>query len=248
MRFYVTEDYAQMSRRAASIIAAQVVAKPDCVLGLATGSSPVGAYQNLVKWNKEGILSFAEVRSVNLDEYIGLSPEHEQSYRYFMQDNLFNHIDIKPENTNVPNGLAADPDQAAVDYEKVIASMNGVDLQLLGMGHNGHIAFNEPCDEFIMDTHVVELTESTIKVNARFFASMDEVPRKAMTMGIRSIMKAKKILVVVAGADKAEAVYKSFAGPVNPQVPASILQLHADVTVVGDKAAMSKLIEAGLAK
>ena len=248
MRFYVTEDYAQMSRRAASIIAAQVVAKPDCVLGLATGSSPVGAYQNLVKWNKEGILSFAEVRSVNLDEYIGLSPEHEQSYRYFMQDNLFNHIDIKPENTNVPNGLAADPDQAAVDYEKVIASMNGVDLQLLGMGHNGHIAFNEPCDEFIMDTHVVELTESTIKANARFFASMDEVPRKAMTMGIRSIMKAKKILVVVAGADKAEAVYKSFAGPVNPQVPASILQLHADVTVVGDKAAMSKLIEAGLAK
>lgn len=248
MRFYVTEDYAQMSQRAASIIAAQVVSKPNCVLGLATGSSPVGAYQNLVKWNKEGILSFAEVRSVNLDEYIGLSPEHEQSYRFFMQDNLFNHIDIKPENTNVPNGLAADPEQAAADYEKVIASMNGVDLQLLGMGHNGHIAFNEPCDEFVMDTHVVELTESTIKANARFFASMDEVPRKAMTMGIRSIMKAKKILVVVAGADKAEAVYKSFAGPVTPQVPASILQLHADVTVVGDKAAMSKLMEAGLVK
>lgn len=248
MRFYVTEDYAQMSQRAASIIAAQVVSKPNCVLGLATGSSPVGAYQNLAKWNKEGILSFAEVRSVNLDEYIGLSPEHEQSYRFFMQDNLFNHIDIKPENTNVPNGLAADPEQAAADYEKVIASMNGVDLQLLGMGHNGHIAFNEPCDEFVMDTHVVELTESTIKANARFFASMDEVPRKAMTMGIRSIMKAKKILVVVAGADKAEAVYKSFAGPVTPQVPASILQLHADVTVVGDKAAMSKLMEAGLVK
>lgn len=248
MRFYVTEDYAQMSRRAASIIAAQVVSKPNCVLGLATGSSPVGAYQNLVQWNKDGILSFAEVRSVNLDEYIGLSPEHEQSYRYFMQDNLFNHVDIKPENTNVPNGLADDPEQAAADYEKVIDSMNGVDLQLLGMGHNGHIAFNEPCDEFIMDTHVVELTESTIKANARFFASMDEVPRQAMTMGIRSIMKAKKILVVVAGADKAEAVYKSFAGPVTPQVPASILQLHADVTVVGDKAAMSKLIEAGLIK
>lgn len=248
MRFYVTEDYAQMSRQAASIIAAQVVSKPNCVLGLATGSSPVGAYQNLVKWNKEGILSFAEVRSVNLDEYIGLSPEHDQSYRYFMQDNLFNHIDIKPENTNVPNGLASDPEQAAADYEKIIASMNGVDLQLLGMGHNGHIAFNEPCDEFIMDTHVVELTESTIQANARFFASADEVPRQAMTMGIRSIMKAKKILVVVAGADKAEAVYKSFAGPVTPQVPASILQLHADVTVVGDKAAMSKLIEAGLVK
>jgi glucosamine-6-phosphate deaminase len=248
MRFYVTEDYAQMSRRAASIIAAQVASKPDCVLGLATGSSPVGAYENLVKWNKDGIISFAEVHSVNLDEYIGLSPEHEQSYRFFMQDNLFNHVDIKPENTNVPNGLAADPEQAAADYEKIIASLGGVDLQLLGMGHNGHIAFNEPCDEFIMDTHVVELTESTIKANARFFASMDEVPRKAMTMGIRSIMKARKILVVVAGADKAEAVYKSFAGPVTPQVPASILQLHADVTVVGDKAAMSKLIEAGLVK
>ncbi len=245
MRFYVTEDYAQMSRRAASIIAAQVASKPDCVLGLATGSSPVGAYENLVKWNKDGIISFAEVRSVNLDEYIGLSPEHDQSYRYFMQSNLFDHVNIKPENTNVPNGLAADPEQAAVDYEKIIASMNGVDLQLLGLGHNGHIAFNEPCDEFIMDTHVVDLTESTIQANARFFASADEVPRQAMTMGIRSIMKAKKILVVVAGADKAEAVYKSFAGPVTPQVPASILQLHNDVTVVGDKAAMSKLIEAG---
>lgn len=248
MRFYVTEDYAQMSRRAASIIAAQVASKPDCVLGLATGSSPVGAYENLVKWNKDGIISFAEVRSVNLDEYIGLSPEHEQSYRYFMQDNLFNHVDIKPENTNVPNGLAGDPEQAAADYEKIIADLGGVDLQLLGMGHNGHIAFNEPCDEFIMDTHVVELTESTIKANARFFASMDEVPRKAMTMGIRSIMKARKILVVVAGADKADAVYKSFAGPVTPQVPASILQMHADVTVVGDQAAMSKLIAAGLVK
>lgn len=248
MRFYVTEDYAQMSRRAASIIAAQVASKPDCVLGLATGSSPVGAYKNLVEWNKDGIISFAEVHSVNLDEYIGLSPEHEQSYRYFMQDNLFDHVDIKPENTNVPNGLADDPEQAAADYEAIIAGLGGVDLQLLGMGHNGHIAFNEPCDEFIMDTHVVELTESTIKANARFFASMDEVPRKAMTMGIRSIMKARKILVVVAGADKAEAVYKSFAGPVTPQVPASILQLHADVTVVGDKAAMSKLIEAGLVK
>ncbi len=248
MRFYVTEDYAQMSRRAASIIAAQVASKPDCVLGLATGSSPVGAYENLVKWNKDGIISFSEVRSVNLDEYIGLSPEHDQSYRYFMQSNLFDHVDIKPENTNVPNGLAADPEQAAVDYEKIIASMNGVDLQLLGLGHNGHIAFNEPCDEFIMDTHVVDLTESTIQANARFFASADEVPRQAMTMGIRSIMKAKKILVVVAGADKAEAVYKSFAGPVTPQVPASILQLHSDVTVVGDQAAMSKLIEAGLVK
>ena len=248
MRFYVTEDYAQMSRRAASIIAAQVASKPDCVLGLATGSSPVGAYENLVKWNKDGIISFAEVHSVNLDEYIGLSPEHEQSYRFFMQDNLFNHVDIKPENTNVPDGLAADPEKAAADYETIIADLGGVDLQLLGMGHNGHIAFNEPCDEFIMDTHVVELTESTIKANARFFASMDEVPRKAMTMGIRSIMKARKILVVVAGADKAEAVYQSFAGPVTPQVPASILQLHADVTVVGDKAAMSKLIEAGIVK
>ncbi len=248
MRFYVTEDYAQMSRRAASIIAAQVASKPDCVLGLATGSSPVGAYKNLVEWNKDGIISFAEVRSVNLDEYIGLSPEHDQSYRYFMQSNLFDHVDIKPENTNVPNGLAADPKQAAMDYEKIIASMNGVDLQLLGLGHNGHIAFNEPCDEFIMDTHVVDLTESTIQANARFFASADEVPRQALTMGIRSIMKAKKILVVVAGADKAEAVHKSFVGPVTPQVPASILQLHNDVTVVGDRAAMSKLIEAGLIK
>ena len=244
MRIYCEKDYDAMSRRAAAIIAAQVVAKPDCVLGLATGSTPVGAYRQLVEWYKQGDLSFAEVRSVNLDEYYGLAPEHDQSYRYFMQDNLFNHVDIEPENTNVPNGLAEDPAAECLRYERKVAELGYADLQLLGMGRNGHIGFNEPCDHFPVATHLVDLTESTIEANARFFASADDVPRQALTMGIGTIMKARKVLVVVSGEDKADAVQKAFAGPITPEVPASILQLHPDVTLVADEAALSKLAEA----
>lgn len=241
MIFFCEKDYDAISRRAASIIAAQVVSKPSCVLGLATGSSPVGTYRQLVKWHKQGDLSFAGVRSVNLDEYVGLAPTHDQSYRYFMQDNLFNHVDIVPENTNVPSGLAEDVAAECARYEQLVAELGYADLQLLGLGRNGHIGFNEPCAEFPVATHLVDLTASTIDANARFFASADDVPRQALTMGIGTIMKARKILVVVSGADKAEAVRKSFAGPVTPEVPASILQLHPDVTVVGDKAALGDL-------
>ena len=176
MRIYQAENYKAMSRRAANIISAQVIYKPNCVLGLATGGTPVGLYQQLVEWYKKGDLSFAETRSVNLDEYLGLSPHHEQSYRYFMQDNLFDHIDIHPENTHVLNGLAKDPDAECAAYNKLIAELGGIDLQLLGMGHNGHIAFNEPGDDFGLETHVVDLTESTIEANKRFFESRDEVP------------------------------------------------------------------------
>ena len=241
MRIIECADYKSMSRRAAGIIAAQVVLKPECVLGLATGSTPVGAYGELVKWCGQGDLSFAGVRSVNLDEYLGLAPTHEQSYRRFMQENLFDHIDIVQENTHVLNGLAENPEAECAQYDELIASLGGIDLQLLGMGHNGHIAFNEPGDDFGLGTHVVSLSERTIDANQRFFASRDEVPRHALSMGIKSIMGARKILVVVSGADKADALCKAVSGPVTNEVPASVLQLHPDVTIVADSAALSVL-------
>ena len=246
MRIYQAEDYKAMSRRAANIISAQVIYKPNCVLGLATGGTPVGLYKQLVDWYKKGDLSFAETRSVNLDEYLGLSPHHEQSYRYFMQTNLFDHIDIKPENTHVLNGLARDPQAECRAYNQLIRDLGGIDLQVLGMGHNGHIAFNEPGENFGLETHLVDLTERTIDANQRFFERREDVPRHALSMGIKNIMNARRILMVVSGEDKAEAVYKAFAGPVTKQVPASVLQLHPDVTLVGDKAALSKLVEAGV--
>ena len=246
MRIYQAENYTAMSRRAANIISAQVIYKPDCVLGLATGGTPVGLYKQLVEWYNKGDLSFAETRSVNLDEYLGLSPHHEQSYRYFMQVNLFDHIDIKPENTHVLNGLARDPQAECRAYNQLIRDLGGIDLQLLGMGHNGHIAFNEPGENFGLETHLVDLTERTIDANQRFFERREDVPRHALSMGIKNIMNARRILMVVSGEDKAEAVYKAFAGPVTKQVPASVLQLHPDVTLVGDKAALSKLVEAGV--
>ena len=246
MRIYECADYRAMSRRAASLIAAQVVLKPEGVLGLATGSTPIGLYSQLVEWYKQGDLSFAGIRSVNLDEYLGLAPTHEQSYRYFMQQNLFDHIDIKPENTHMLNGLAADPDAECAAYDQLIRELGGVDLQLLGMGHNGHIAFNEPGDDFGLETHVVTLTDRTIDANTRFFENRDEVPRHALTMGIKNIMQARRILIIVSGEEKADTVCKAFAGPVTKDVPASVLQLHPDVTLVGDKAALSKLVEAGV--
>ncbi|MEG0825034.1 MAG: glucosamine-6-phosphate deaminase [Oscillospiraceae bacterium] len=248
MRIYQTEDYASMSRRAANIISAQILIKPACVLGLATGSSPIGAYQQLIEWYKKGDLSFAETRTVNLDEYRGLSPHHEQSYRYFMQENLFDHVDIKRENTNVPDGLAVDTDAECRRYDKVIESLGGVDLQLLGLGNNGHIAFNEPAPSFPLGTHVVDLTQSTMDANARFFENDPrKVPTQAYTMGVGGIMKAHKILMVVSGEAKADIVARAFTGPVTPDVPASVLQLHPDVVLVGDRAALHKLVEAGAA-
>ena len=241
MRIYQEADYAAMSRRAANLIAAEVIRKPNCVLGLATGSTPVGAYKQLAVWNQQGDLSFKEVQSVNLDEYKGLAPSHDQSYRYFMQTNLFDHIDIDIAKTHVPDGLAADADTECARYDELVRSLGYADLQLLGLGRNGHIGFNEPCDHFPVATHLVDLTQSTIEANARFFASADDVPKQALTMGIGTIMHARSILVVASGADKAEAVAKTVAGPVTPNVPASILQLHPNVTIIGDEAALSGL-------
>ena len=242
MKIYVSDDYRGMSRKAANIVSAQVILNPSCVLGLATGSTPIGMYQQLIDWYNKGDLDFSQVKSVNLDEYVGLAPTHDQRYRYFMQHNLFDHVNIDPANTNVPNGLASDPEAECQRYNEVIRSMGGIDIQVLGMGHNGHIGFNEPGEAFELETHVVDLTERTIEANARFFASKDEVPKRAITMGIKSIMQARQILVVVSGEDKADIVKKAFFGPVEPQVPASILQMHPNVVLCGDKAALSKIL------
>lgn len=241
MRIYKAADYKDMSRKAANIIASQVIMKPDCVLGLATGSTPVGTYQNLVEMYENGDLDFSEVRTVNLDEYKGLPRENDQSYYYFMHDNLFDHVNIKPENTNLPDGTEPDADKECTRYEELIRTLGGQDLQLLGLGHNGHIGFNEPADIFEKATHCVDLQERTIEANKRFFASADDVPKQAYTMGIGTIMQAKKILIVVSGEDKAETVAKAFFGPVTPEVPASVLQLHKDVILVADEAALSRI-------
>ena len=241
MRIIVTKDYNDMSRKAANIISAQIITKPDCVLGLATGSSPVGAYKTLVDWYKKGDLDFSEVTTVNLDEYRGLTHSNDQSYYYFMHQHLFDRVNIDPERTNVPNGMEPDAEKECGRYEELIRSLGGVDLQLLGLGHNGHIGFNEPGEAFEKETHCVDLTESTIEANKRFFASADDVPKQAYTMGIKTIMQAKKILIVVNGENKADIVERAFFGPVTPEVPASILQLHNDVTLVGDEAALAKI-------
>ena len=243
MRIISASDYEQMSRKAAGILAAQLLLKPDSVLGLATGSTPLGIYRNLIAWNQEGMIDFSQAKSVNLDEYCGLSPEHDQSYAYYMRENLFSHVNIDPANTHIPNGLAEDAEQEGAAYDALIRSLGGTDVQLLGIGHTGHIGFNEPAGEFVGPTHRVELNPKTIEANSRFFASMDDVPRFAVTMGIGSIMYARKILLVASGKDKADIVYRSFFGPITPQVPASVLQLHRDVTVIADEAALSVVRE-----
>lgn len=235
------KDYKELSRKAANIISAQVILKPDCVLGLATGSSPIGTYEELIQWNKRGDLDFSAVTTVNLDEYKGLSPENDQSYRYFMNTNLFNHVNIDKSHTFVPDGLEPDAEKACKDYDAIVEKVGGIDLQLLGLGHNGHIGFNEPADTFTPCTNCVDLTASTIEANKRFFESEADVPRQAYTMGIGTIMRAKKIVVVVSGSDKAEILKKVVDGPITPQVPASVLQLHPDVTIVADEAAAALL-------
>lgn len=239
MKIIKAKDYKDMSRKAANIISAQVIMKPDCVLGLATGSTPIGTYEQLVKRYEKGDLDFQNVTTVNLDEYRGLSKENEQSYYYFMHSHLFDHININGQRTYLPDGMNPDAEQECARYEEIIRSVGGVDLQLLGLGHNGHIGFNEPGDAFEKRAHCVDLQPRTIGANKRFFQSADEVPRQAYSMGIQTIMMAKKILVIVSGEDKSEALKKVCFGPVIPQVPGSILQMHPDVTVVADEAALS---------
>ena len=241
MRIICAKDYKEMSEMAADVIGAQVLLKPDAVLGLATGSTPVGTYEELVRRYEAGRLDFSKIKTVNLDEYRGLTKDNDQSYYYFMHSHLFDHININKNNTKVPDGMEPDAIKAGQDYENIIKNYGGIDLQLLGLGNNGHIGFNEPCDEFIDKTHVVDLTESTIEANKRFFASAEDVPKQAYTMGIGSIMRAKRVLMIVSGKGKADIVKEAFFGPITPKVPASILQLHNDFILIGDAEALSCL-------
>lgn len=241
MKIIRATDYYDMSRKAANIISAQVIMKPNCVLGLATGGTPVGTYKQLVEWYNKGDLDFSEVTTVNLDEYRGLPREHPESYWSFMHKNLFDLVNIRPEAIHLPDGTNMDSAAECAHYDEIIRQLGGVDLQLLGIGHDGHIGFNEPGAAFELGTHCVSLTEETIEANKRFFASKEEVPRQAYTMGIKTIMQARKVLMVANGAGKADIVKKAFFGPVTPEVPASILQMHPDFTLVLDAEAASRL-------
>ena len=242
MKIIRTKDYADMSRKAANIISAQVIMKPNCVLGLATGGTPVGTYEKLVERYNEGDLDFSEVTSVNLDEYRGLPKEHPESYWSFMHRNLFDHVNIDPAHINLPDGTNMDAEAECKRYDAVIRSVGGVDLQLLGIGPNGHIGFNEPGEAFELETHCVDLTTATIEANKRFFdGNEDLVPKQAYTMGIKTIMQARKVLVVANGKAKAQAVKDAVTGPVTPACPGSILQLHPDCILVADEEALSLL-------
>ena len=239
MKIVRARDYDDMSRKVANIISAQVILKPESVLGLATGSTPIGAYKQLAEWNKKGDCDFSQVSTYNLDEYRGLSHDDPQSYHYFMKTNFFDHINIDKANTHVPDGSNPDAEAACADYDRIVAAAGYPDLQLLGIGNNGHIGFNEPDDHFSKGTHCVDLTESTIQANSRLFDRIEDVPRQAYTMGVQTIMFARMIVIAANGRAKAQAVYDMCYGPVTPRCPASILQLHNNVVVVADEEALA---------
>lgn len=243
MRILVCDNYEEMSKKAAQMILSQITLKPNSVLGLATGSTPIGMYDELVKMYQSGILDFSEVQTFNLDEYYGLSASNHQSYHYFMNEHLFNHVNIFKENIHIPNGMAGDIETECLNYDEAIANSDGIDIQVLGIGNNAHIGFNEPTILFEKGTHVVELDESTRQANARFFNSLDEVPQKAITMGTGSIFKSRKIMLLASGAQKAKAIYETVHGKVRPEVPASILQFHNDIVLILDSKAASLLSE-----
>lgn len=242
MRIIVCDNYDLLSKKAAQIVGSQMILNPKSILGLATGSTPIGMYKNLIKMYEEGLIDFSKTTTFNLDEYYQLPINNDQSYHYFMDENLFNHININRENIHIPNGMADDIDAECVLYDKMIDD-NGIDIQVLGIGNNAHIGFNEPTINFNKGTHMVTLDESTREANARFFNSIDEVPTKAITMGTGSIFKSKKILLLASGANKAEAIYNTVHGKVTPEVPSSILQFHKDVIIILDKEAASLLNE-----
>lgn len=241
MKLIVVNNYEELSKVAAKEFSKIIKEKENAVLGLATGGSPVGMYKELIRMYEQKELNFSKITTVNLDEYIGLNPEHNQSYRYFMNNNLFNHINIDKSNTFVPNGLAEDLEAQCKEYDQKISELGGIDIQLLGVGNNGHIAFNEPNSELSSGTHIISLTDNTIEANARFFDNIDDVPRKAITMGVGGIMKAKKIILIASGESKAEAIKGIFSGKITTANPATMLQMHRDVTVIVDEAA-AKLI------
>ena len=235
MLYIEVETYKELSQEASKIIASVVKSKPESILGLATGSSPLGTYDGLIEAYNNGEIDFSKVTTINLDEYIGLTPDNDQSYRYFMETNLFSKINVRKDFTFVPDGCAEDIQKECKEYDERILNLGGIDIQLLGIGLDGHIGFNEPDDVFVKETHLVDLDPSTIEANARFFDSIDDVPKQAVTMGMGGIMGAKKVLLIANGKNKEEIVKKAFFGPITPKVPASILQLHPDVTVIYSK-------------
>ncbi len=237
MRLILCENYEEMSLQGAKIFASQIILKPDSILGLATGSTPVGLYQNLIKMNKSGDIDFKDVTTFNLDEYYPISPENSQSYRYFMNEQLFNHINIDINKTFVPFGMAENPVEECIAYDEKIKACGGVDLQLLGIGQNGHIGFNEPDENLVAGTHITGLTESTINANSRFFDDISEVPTKALTMGMTTILKAKKIVLLASGKSKAAVVKELLNDNINTNVPATLLKVHPDVILICDKEA-----------
>ncbi len=241
MRIIRTEDYSRMSEAAARHVAAQVTLKPDSVLGLLTGSTPLGMYGELIRRHQAGVLDLSRVRTVNLDEYEGLAPSHPQSYARFMYSSFFDHVNVPAGNIHIPSGTAPVPLEECARYDRVIQNLGGIDLMVLGIGCNGHIGFNEPGDAFFPGTRLAELAPSTREANCRFFSSLEEVPRRAFTMGIRDIFQARRVLLLASGRAKAEAVREAFTGPVTPRVPASILQLHRDFTLAADEEALSLL-------
>lgn len=241
MRIIVAKNYDELSKKAADMVASQLILKPDSVLGLATGGTPVGMYKELVRMYRDGKFSFKDVTTFNLDEYYGLDRDNPQSYYYYMMENLFKHVDIDLNNINIPNGRVENIEKECMEYEEKIEKAGGIDLQVLGIGKNGHIGFNEPDVKFEAKTHLVRLDEDTIRANSRFFNSIDEVPTKAISMGIKTIMHSRKIIMLASGKEKADIIEKMVNGPITPDVPASILQLHPDVTLILDMDAASKL-------
>lgn len=241
MRIVIVKNYEELSKKAAKILASQITLKPNSVLGLATGSTPVGAYKELVSIYQKGDINFTEIITFNLDEYYGLDRENEQSYYYFMMENLFKHVNINLNNIHIPDGRAQDIQQECIAYEDRIRQAGGIDLQVLGIGRNGHIGFNEPDVKFEAQTHLVTLDEDTIEANSRFFASMEEVPRQAISMGIKTIMHSRKILLMASGEEKAETIYSMIHGKITPELPASVLQLHPDVIILLDEKAANRL-------
>ena len=243
MRIIIVNDYEEMSKKAAKLVASQITLKPKSVLGLATGDTPTGLYKELIELYNQNELDFSEVKTFNLDEYYGLNKMNSQSYYFYMMENLFKHINIELENTNIPNGMAQDIGKECIDYEERINNAGGIDMQILGIGGNGHIGFNEPDINFEAETHLVKLDENTIEANSRFFNSINEVPTHAISMGIKTIMHSKKIILLAKGISKAEAMAKTIEGKISSEMPASILQLHKDVTIILDKDAASQLKE-----
>ncbi|WP_130861477.1 glucosamine-6-phosphate deaminase [Bacilliculturomica massiliensis] len=241
MKIIRATDYRDMSRKAANFLSAQVILKENCVLGLATGSTVLGIYEQLIQWYNKGDIDFSAVSTVNLDEYAGLSSEDPNSYGYYMNTNLFRHINIDPRRCHLPDGTAADLTAECLHYEELIQQLGGIDMQLLGLGENGHIGFNEPHQSFAQMTHVVELSESTRAANARFFSSEEDVPKQAVTMGVKRIMQARRILLCVSGQRKARILKEVLFGPVIPAIPGSILQMHPRLTVVADADALAEI-------